>query len=55
MTTTQKEILAKTAAITKLNMEDKSQENSVTKQIRQVVGRRHGQCHRAPTSLLCGE
>lgn len=30
MTTTQKEILAKTAAITKLNMEDKSQEPSVT-------------------------
>ena len=30
MTTTQKEILAKTAAITKLNMEDKSQETSVT-------------------------
>ena len=30
MTTTQKEILAKTAAITKLNTEDMSQENSVT-------------------------
>ena len=30
MTTTQKEILTKTPAITKLNMEEKSQENSVT-------------------------
>jgi len=30
MTTTQKEIFAKTAAVTKLNMEDMSQENPAT-------------------------